>query len=93
MRTTRTNYAKFSPGTIEVTPMVAEKLSVEEVCFALARHVEGDWGSVDEHDQKQNELALKHRLISKHVSHNGLEFWIITEADRSSTTVQLLSDD
>jgi len=45
-------------------------------------------------DWKQNDYALKHglRLLSSYRSESGTKFWIITEADRSATTVLLPED-
>jgi hypothetical protein len=60
----------------------------------LQRHQAGDWGDVDEHDRQENELSLKNgfRLLSVYHAANGVKFWIITEADRSATTVLLPED-
>jgi hypothetical protein len=60
----------------------------------LERHQAGDWGDVDEHDRQENELSLKSdfRLLSVYHAANGIKFWIITEADRSATTVLLPED-
>ena len=57
----------------------------------LARHVNGDWGDVDEHDRNENEFALKNgfRILSCYTLSNGERIWIITEADRSSTCILL----
>ena len=61
---------------------------------SLNRHVKGDWGDVDEEDKQTNDQALKHdtRLLSAYnddrFPQNGVAtIWIITEADRSATTV------
>jgi hypothetical protein len=56
----------------------------------LSRHHFGDWGELDEHDRRENELSLRHgwRLLSSYpVSEKTV--WIITEADRSVTTILL----
>ena len=86
--------AKFSPGRIAISRTVMAALPPEVVVLALARHLEGDWGDVDEHDWKRNEAALEHgfRLFSRYESKSGTTFWIITEADRSCTTILLPSD-
>ena len=57
----------------------------------LVRHIAGDWGDVDEHDRRENELSLIHgfRLLSAYTLYSGTKIWIITEADRSVTTVLL----
>ena len=57
----------------------------------LYRHVTGDWGNLDEHDRHQNELALKQglRLLSAYQTSKGVRIWVITEWDRSATTLLL----
>jgi hypothetical protein len=61
---------------------------------SLSRHVKGDWGDVDEEDKQANDQALKEgtRLLSAYnddrFPKNGVAtIWIITEADRSATTI------
>lgn len=61
---------------------------------SLNRHVKGDWGDVDDADKKNNDMALKQgmRLLSAYnddrFPENGIAtIWIITEADRSVTTI------
>ena len=57
----------------------------------LGRHHCGDWGDLDAHDTRANEQALRDgaRLLSAYKLTDGTRIWIITEADRSSTTVLL----
>ena len=57
----------------------------------LVRHISGDWGNVDEHDRRENEFSLAHgfRVLSAYTLNSGIKIWIITEADRSATTVLL----
>jgi len=57
----------------------------------LSRHTRGDWGDVDELDRRENERSLVHgfRLLSAYTLISGTKIWIITEADRSVTTVLL----
>ena len=61
---------------------------------SLNRHVKGDWGNVDDEDKQANDQALKQgtRILSAYnddrFPKNGVStIWIITEADRSSTTI------
>jgi hypothetical protein len=60
----------------------------------LGRHLSGDWGDLDAHDRRENERALKTgaRLFSSYAVGPQNKLWIITEADRSSTTILLPSD-
>jgi hypothetical protein len=57
----------------------------------LVRHIAGEWGEVDEHDRRENELSLVHgfRLLSAYTLTCGTKIWIITESDRSATTLLL----
>jgi hypothetical protein len=56
----------------------------------LARHAAGDWGDLCAFDRRQNEIALREglRVLSSYEVHTG-RVWIITEADRSITTILL----
>jgi hypothetical protein len=60
----------------------------------LARHASGDWGSVCAEDAKANEQALQYgsRLVSSYDVGQGERVWVITEADRSVTTLLLPSE-
>jgi len=66
----------------------------DEVFVALQRHAYGDWGDVCDEDLESNEEALIHgsRLMSVYASKGDVTFWIITEWDRSVTTVLLPED-
>jgi hypothetical protein len=82
---------KFDSGALYITPGAKDVLLNADVITALGRHLAGDWGEVDEHDWQENELSLKRgfRLLSAYQSGEGVKFWIITEADRSMTTILL----
>jgi hypothetical protein len=56
----------------------------------LARHATGDWGELCAFDRRQNEVALRngYRVLSSY-SLGGVRLWVITEADRSVTTILL----
>ena len=64
-----------------------------ELLQLLARHMNGDWGDVCEEDKQSNNEALLHgnRLLSSYSLCNET-VWIITEADRSATTILLPSE-
>ena len=74
-----------TPGAIVV---IAE--AGEDPRVLLARHASGDWGDLDEDDRRENEWSLKHgwRILSSFPV-GGKTIWIITEADRSVTTILL----
>ena len=81
-------------GRIVATPVVLDTIPNAEIIAALDRHVRGDWGNVCKSDREKNDWALKNkeRLLSSYCAENGTKFWIITEWDRSYTTVLLPSD-
>lgn len=60
----------------------------------LVRHVTGDWSEMVEEDQEANELAVVDgsRVFSAYHLSSGVKLWIITEADRSATTLLLPSE-
>jgi len=80
-------------GRVVATPGALELLGHEGCLLLLARHAGGDWGDLDGHDRRQNELALRdgERIFSSYATASG-KVWIITEADRSSTCVLLPSE-
>lgn len=80
---------KFELGTVVTTPGAMNVASRSELIDSLNRHARGDWGELCDHDRKENELSLEHgfRLFSVYRSESGFRFWIITEADRSVTTI------
>jgi hypothetical protein len=82
----------FPLGRVVATPGALKMLEEagENPLRYLARHASGDWGEVDAHDYRENEQSLKHgwRLLSSYLVGEGC-IWIITEADRSVTTILL----
>jgi hypothetical protein len=84
---------KFLPGRIVATPgaLAALEASGEAPFEYLFRHINGDWGELSEEDRRENELSLIHgfRLLSAYTLRSGTKIWIITESDRSATTVLL----
>ncbi len=57
----------------------------------LAKHQKGEWGIICEDDKKENNLSVKEgfRILSAYKTAGDVKLWVITEADRSSTTVLL----
>jgi hypothetical protein len=86
--------AKFRLGHIVSTPNALEHLTQDDILLGIKRHQAGDWGDVDEHDRQENESSLQQgfRLLSVYHAGNGTKFWIISEADRSVTTILLPED-
>lgn len=85
---------KFDSGKLVITHNANEALDKISVNTALARHFSGDWGELCKEDRALNEEALKNneRLLSVYEDTFGVKFWIITECDRSYTTVLLPED-
>lgn len=84
----------FPLGLTVITRNAQSSLNAEDVKSSLARHARGDWGDIGSDDAEENEFALNHdlRLFSVYHDRNESKFWIITEADRSVTTVLLPED-
>jgi hypothetical protein len=84
---------KFPLGQIVATPGALTALTDagNTATEFLDRHVQGDWGELDEEDRRENERSLNDncRLLSAYRLRDGTKIWIITEADRSSTTILL----
>jgi len=83
----------FELGNIYITPGAIDALveSNQHAQEFLERHGRGDWGELDEHDRQENELSIREgfRILSAYRTAKGARLWIITEADRSSTTILL----
>ncbi len=86
--TTKQAHRTFPLGRIIVTTNAARTLTDRAMLEALRRHASGDWGELCPEDREQNELALQFggRLFSAYGA-GAARFWIITEADRSATTI------
>ncbi len=85
---------KFHINQAVVTRAASEALTGSQIYGALTLHQLGDWGDICEEDRKSNDNALLNngRLMSVFKAGDGLVFWIITEWDRSLTTVLLPED-
>ena len=85
---------KFNMGRLVMTRGVNDKVA-DDAAFAkfvmtsISRHASGDWGDLGNEDKQQNDQALKGdgRLFSAYESGELPKIWIITEWDRSATTV------
>jgi hypothetical protein len=79
-------------GKVVATPGALNLLSEigEDPFDFLARHASGDWGDLCAFDRRQNEIALRedYRVLSSYETPAG-HVWVITEADRSVTTILL----
>ena len=94
MSATAVSAAKFQLGQIVATPNALNHLTQDDIRSGIIRHQSGDWGDLDADDRKENDLSLERgtRLLSVYHAKSGVTFWIITEADKSSTTVLMPED-
>ena len=86
----------FDLGEVVATPGALAELERQQVLpiALLSKHLRGDWGSVSAEDALANDYALKegNRLLSSYTIAPNVRIWIITEADRSVTTLMLPSE-
>jgi hypothetical protein len=84
----------FELGQIVITSSAQGTLAHDDVVKALNRHSSADWGDCCPEDWEANQQALQEdeRLFSVYHDRNGVKFWIITEADRTATTILLPED-
>ena len=85
---------KFNPGQMVMTRAVNDLIAENEefakhVSLSLRRHLAGDWGELCDEDRVMNESALLEgeRLFSAYTKDGVPPIWIITECDRSVTTI------
>ena len=84
----------YALGRIVMTESATRSVSLHSIATALIRHARGDWGDIGPEEKAANGRALREglRILSAYHDRRGVAFWILTEADRSATTV-LLPDD
>lgn len=91
-----TTTALFPLGQIVATPaaLAALEATGTNPAALLRRHLAGDWGDVDTEDRQTNDIGVREgtRLVSSYRLSDGEKIWVITESDRSATTI-LLPDD
>lgn len=84
---------RFPLGRIVATPGALDALQKNEqqALELLSRHAGGDWGTVCAEDAQANDFAVRDglRVLSAYCLHDGTRLWIITECDRSVTTLLL----
>jgi hypothetical protein len=94
MKSSSIPIALFRLGHLVATPNALAHLTQGDIQTAIQRHQAGDWGDLCDQDRQENQLSLQKgfRILSVYHGENGTKFWIITEADRSVTTVLLPED-
>ena len=82
---------KFSLGRIVATrgALEALKQANQNPLEFIEKHHTGDWGELCEEDKRENEFSVRNgfRILSAYRTRNGVKIWVITEADRSATTL------
>ena len=86
----------FALGRLVATPGALDALTRagQSPAEFITRHQRGDWGECDPDDAKENDLSVRrsYRILSVYRTCKGEKLWIITEADRSLTTLLLPSE-
>ncbi len=90
---------RFRPGRVVITPGALRALQEagQDAVELLDRHLAGDWGLVGDADNQANDAATAHegnrnlqqRVLSAYQTKLGQRIWIITESDRTATTILL----
>ena len=85
---------RFALGQVCATPGALNVLTPAQMSALLRRHVSGDWGDLSDADKAENEFSVDKplRILSAYNLADGEKVWIITEADRSATTLLLPSE-
>lgn len=87
---------RFPLGQIVATPGALEALTDANLrpVTLLKRHVTGDWGDMQDEDKAENEFSVDKelRIFSAYILNTKVKLWVITEADRSATTLLLPSE-
>ena len=86
--------SRLQLGKVVITANAQEELDPVDVLESVSKHQHHDWGNMCEEDKNQNDLAVEEglRIHSSYKDRNNKEFWIITEYDRSVTTILLPED-
>lgn len=83
----------FAIGRLVATPGAIGMLHQRKLSpfHFVSRHLRGDWGDLDGEDKRENQSALANgtRIFSSYQIDEKTKLWIITEADRSATTLLL----
>lgn len=84
---------RFTLGQVVATPGALDTLrQANQTPFEfLQRHQAGDWGEVSPEDKQENDFSVVQgfRILSAYTLNTGVKLWLLTEADRSYTTLLL----
>jgi hypothetical protein len=91
-----TDGARFRLGSLHITEGARDALdeSGQPAVYFIDRHKRGDWSEMSEDDRAENEFSIGKRLriFSAYLTLKGEKLWVITEADRRSTTILMPSE-
>ena len=89
-----TNSFTVQLGRVVITPNALGAIQSEDIARAILNHSRGNWGEVCQEDAQENNRSLVEgcRILSAYFDRQGRKFWIITEGDRSVTTILLPED-
>lgn len=91
--TTASKRSLFNLGQVVITANAANILTPSDILLGILRHASGDWGTICPDDAALNDEAVVacDRILSSYGTEDRT-FWIITEADRSATTILMPED-
>ena len=93
MTDTNRSLPRFPLGRVVATPGALRALEeANQNAFEfLERHQAGDWGELCDEDKRENEFSVRNgfRILSAYRTRHDVKLWVITEADRSATTLLL----
>ena len=83
----------FALGHLVATPGALRALvdAGQDPMEFIRRHQSGDWGDVDDEDKRENDFSVTHgfRILNAYRTAQGIKIWVLTEANRSATTILL----
>lgn len=90
----------FELGEIIITRGIADKMKEDKsfanfVQLSLGEYINCDWGTLDDADKDMNDAAVKsgdERILAAYEFRGNTKIWIITEWDRSATTILFPSE-
>jgi hypothetical protein len=84
----------FPFGRLVATQNALNHVSMDDIETALNRYGARDWGELCEADRKEDDFAVENdgRILAVYTTSHGTRFWLITEWDRSATTILLPED-
>ena len=91
---TKERIADFKLGDVRITSNATAKICGDDIFTSFVRYTAGDWGEMFDEDRQANDEALGtgSPILAMYTDRHGLKFLILTEGDRSATTIMLPED-